>query len=91
MEGYVDAIGKVEVAGKARSNYTSVFVGRAEPLALGLSSLSLEQVPFIVMRRPKQPLPGAGGLRQHLAQISFYLQIPDFIVNSGTFVHPRYL
>lgn len=62
LEGYVDEMPKVEVAGKDRCNYASVFVGRAEPFALGLSSLSLEQVPFIVMRRPKQPLPGVGGL-----------------------------
>lgn len=61
MEGYVDEIAKVEVAGKARFNYASVFVGRAELFALGPSSLSLGQVTFIVMRRPKQPLLGVGG------------------------------
>lgn len=62
LEGYVDEIAKVEVAGKARLNYASVFVGRAEPFALGPSSLSLEQATFIVMRRPKQPLPGGVGV-----------------------------
>lgn len=57
----MDEIAKVEVAGKAKFNYASAFVYRAELFALGLSSLSLEQVTFIVMRRPKQPLPELGG------------------------------
>lgn len=68
----MDETAKVEVAGKARFNDASVFVGRAEPFASGLSSLSLEQVTFIVMRGPKQPLV-VGGLMQHLAQISTFL------------------
>lgn len=58
-EGYVDETAEVEVAGKASFSSASVFVGRAEPVASGLSSLSLER--YIYCNAEAQTTTAGGG------------------------------
>lgn len=69
----MDEIAKVEVAGKARFNYASVFVGRAEAFALGLSSLTGASSIYCNAEAQTTTAWGGGGLMWHLAQISTFL------------------